>query len=160
MFEILYIQYYFFPWTHCFWFNALRPSQQFFSHGGIISFLPGLNQYLAADNVCCSRTQHSDSASSKSLTSNPSIPSLTLYQLSQCTPVHSLTWGNFPSWQMQCFFLISPYELQHEISNNVLFATKKASDQPAHMRSLIRAFASRLNSLWVLNYWLNIIWSF
>ena len=33
----------------------------------------------------------------------------------------------------------------HEISNNVVCATSKASDQPAHMRSLIRAFASRLN---------------
>ena len=28
-----------------------------------------------------------------------------------------------------------------------LCATSKASDQPAHMRSLIRAFASRLNKL-------------
>ena len=36
-------------------------------------------------------------------------------------------------------------EPQHEISNNVLCATSKASDQPAHMRSLIKAFASRLN---------------
>ena len=35
----------------------------------------------------------------------------------------------------------------HEISNNVLCATSKASDQPAHTRSLIRAFASRL-SIW------------
>ena len=33
----------------------------------------------------------------------------------------------------------------HEISNNVVCATNKASDQPAHMRSLIRAFASRLS---------------
>ena len=31
----------------------------------------------------------------------------------------------------------------HEISNNVVCATSKASDQPAHMRSRIRAFASR-----------------
>ena len=37
------------------------------------------------------------------------------------------------------------YEPQHEISNNVVCATSKASDQPAHTRSLIRAFASRLN---------------
>ena len=36
-------------------------------------------------------------------------------------------------------------EPRHEISNNVVCATSKASDQPAHMRSLIRAFASRLN---------------
>ena len=33
----------------------------------------------------------------------------------------------------------------HEISNNVVCATSKASDQPAHTRSLIRAFASRLS---------------
>ena len=37
------------------------------------------------------------------------------------------------------------YELRHEISNNVVCETSKASDQPAHTRSLIRAFASRLN---------------
>ena len=35
----------------------------------------------------------------------------------------------------------------HEISNIVVCATSKASDQPAHTRSLIRAFASRLNIL-------------
>ena len=39
------------------------------------------------------------------------------------------------------------YEPVHEISNNVVCATSKASDQPAHTRSLIRAFASRLNIL-------------
>ena len=32
-------------------------------------------------------------------------------------------------------------EPRHEISNNVFCATSKASDQPAYMRSLIRAFA-------------------
>ena len=40
--------------------------------------------------------------------------------------------------------IIEPW---HEISNNVVCATSKASDQPAHTRSLIRAFASRLNIL-------------
>ena len=35
----------------------------------------------------------------------------------------------------------------------------KASDQPAHTRSLIIAFASRLNIPWLLSYWLNIILS-
>ena len=35
----------------------------------------------------------------------------------------------------------------HEISNNVVCATSKASDYPAHMRSLIRAIASHLNIL-------------
>ena len=34
-----------------------------------------------------------------------------------------------------------------EISNNVVCATSKASDHPVHMRSLIRAFACRLNIL-------------
>ena len=40
----------------------------------------------------------------------------------------------------------------HEISNNVVCATSKASDQPAHTRSLIRAFASRLSILRLLSY--------
>ena len=39
------------------------------------------------------------------------------------------------------------FEPRHEIFNNVVCATSKASDQPAHTRSLIRAFASRLNIL-------------
>ena len=39
------------------------------------------------------------------------------------------------------------YEPVHEISNNSVCATSKASDQPAHMRSLIRAFISSLSIL-------------
>ena len=35
------------------------------------------------------------------------------------------------------------YEPRREISNNVVCATIKGSDQHAHTRSLIRAFASR-----------------
>ena len=38
-------------------------------------------------------------------------------------------------------------EPPHEISNNVVCATSKASDQPAHTRSLIGAFASRLHTI-------------
>ena len=38
-------------------------------------------------------------------------------------------------------------EPRHETSNNVVSATSKGSDQPAHTCSLIRAFASRLNIL-------------
>ena len=34
-------------------------------------------------------------------------------------------------------------ELAYAISNNVVCATRKASDQPAHTRSLIRAFECR-----------------
>ena len=52
------------------------------------------------------------------------------------------------------------FEPVHEISNNVVCATSKASDQPVHIRSLIRAFASHLSILWLLSYWLNIIWCF
>ena len=39
------------------------------------------------------------------------------------------------------------YVSRHDISNNVACATNKASDQPAHTRSLIRAFAGNLNIL-------------
>ena len=39
------------------------------------------------------------------------------------------------------------YEPRHEISNHVVCAISKGSDQPALMCSLIRAFASRLNIL-------------
>ena len=39
------------------------------------------------------------------------------------------------------------YEPVHEISNNVVCATSKASDQPVQTRSLIRAFASRMSIL-------------
>ena len=39
------------------------------------------------------------------------------------------------------------FEPVHEISNNLVCATSKGSDQPAHTRRLIRAFASRLSIL-------------
>ena len=39
------------------------------------------------------------------------------------------------------------FEPRHDISNNVVCATSEASDQPAQTRSLIRAFAGRLNIL-------------
>ena len=54
-------------------------------------------------------------------------------------------------------YIIEPW---HEISNNEICATSKGSDQTAHTRSLIRAFASRLSILWLLSYWLNTIWRF
>ena len=41
-------------------------------------------------------------------------------------------------------YIIEPW---HEISNNVVCAISKASDQPAHTRSLIRAFASLIVKL-------------
>ena len=39
------------------------------------------------------------------------------------------------------------FEPRHEISNNVVCATSKGSDQPAQARSLITAFGSCLNIL-------------
>ena len=45
------------------------------------------------------------------------------------------------------FSFVEIIEPRHEISNNVVHATSKASDQPVHMHSLIRAFASHLNIL-------------
>ena len=43
-----------------------------------------------------------------------------------------------------CRYTNKMTEPRHETSNNMVCATSKASDQPAHTRSLIRAFASRL----------------
>ena len=48
----------------------------------------------------------------------------------------------FNSHSRQMLNIIEP---RHEISNNVVCATSEASDQHAHMRSLLRAFASHLN---------------
>ena len=45
------------------------------------------------------------------------------------------------------FQTLTKVEPRHEISNNVVCAARKGSDQPAHMRSLLRAFTSRLNIL-------------
>ena len=39
------------------------------------------------------------------------------------------------------------YEPRHEICNNVVCATSKGSNQRLHTRSLVRAFASRINIL-------------
>ena len=44
-------------------------------------------------------------------------------------------------------FCLASNEPRHEISNNVVCATSKGSDHPAHTRSLFRAFASHLNIL-------------
>ena len=43
--------------------------------------------------------------------------------------------------------ILKTYMPPHQISNNVVRATSKASDQPAHTRSMIIVFASRLNIL-------------
>ena len=48
-----------------------------------------------------------------------------------------------PGPKFSCKVILN--EPVNEKSNNVVCATRKASDQPAHTRSLIRAFASRLS---------------
>ena len=64
--------------------NALCPRKLVFSHVETFSCLPGLNLYKAEDKMSCSWTYHS--ASGESLTSDHSTPSLTLNQMSHCTP--------------------------------------------------------------------------
>ena len=66
--------------------------------------------------------------------------------------VQKLTNGKEASWTPTPMATRSPpktiiIEPVHEISNNVVCATSKGSDQPAHTRSLIRAFACRLSIL-------------
>ena len=50
--------------------------------------------------------------------------------------------GNIARYAERVGFTSEP---RHEISNNMVCATSKGSDQPAHTRSLIRVFAGRLN---------------
>ena len=47
--------------------------------------------------------------------------------------------ASFYAWSIDAL----PIEPQHEISNNVVYATINGSYQPAHTRSLIRAIANR-----------------
>ena len=63
-------------------------------------------------------------------------------------------------WTKNTELVHDKIEPQHEISNNVVCVTSKTTDQAAYTGSLIRAFASPLNSLWLLSYWPNSTWSF
>ena len=78
-----------------------------------------------------------------------------------CLPVNNLRKELMGSLRGDIFMIetFNINEPRHEISNNVVCATSKASDQPTHKRSLIKAFASHLK-FWLLSYWLNTIWSF
>ena len=72
--------------------------------------------------------------------------------------------GSYPGGILELFVLFSHFipeitfcvqliiESRHEISNNVVCATSKGSDQPAHTHSLIKAYASRLKTLLLLSY--------
>ena len=74
-----------------------------------------------------------------------------------CFLIASLLWLSAGKW---AHLPASTYGPWHGISNNVVCATSKGSAQPAQTRSLIRAFARRLNILWVSSFWLNIMWNF
>ena len=68
------------------------------------------------------------------------------------SPIQCVTWLY---WFLNfAFFFTYLNEPVHEISNNVVCATSKASDQAAHTHSLIRAFGGCLSILWLLSYWL------
>ena len=81
------------------------------------------------------------------------------YLVYLCYACHSFCSSELPGSQNNMKWLVSLMaynfslcptngnEPVHEISNNKVCATSKASDQPAHMRSLIRAFASCLRIL-------------
>ena len=62
-----------------------------------------------------------------------------------------VTAAQAPQWHIFKQYYLSPilFEPRHEISNNVVHvcATSKGSDQPAHTRSLIRAFACRYSNI-------------
>ena len=64
-----------------------------------------------------------------------------------CQFVSFAGYGPVQTWISSWVLAYIAYELRHDISNNVVCATSKVSDQPAHTRSLIRAFASLLNIL-------------
>ena len=53
-------------------------------------------------------------------------------------------WFLSHQWAAKTYTSLEP---RHEISNIVVCATSKGSDQPAHTRSLIRAFVCRLNKV-------------
>ena len=53
------------------------------------------------------------------------------------------------------FFHPIKFKPRHQISSNEVCATSKGSDQSAHTRSLIRAFAGLLSIVWLLSYWPN-----
>ena len=71
------------------------------------------------------------------------------YQCVTTTPLRRTCVTTTP---LRCTTLEIIFEPLHESSNNSVCAASKASDQPAHTRSLIRAFLSRLNILRFLSY--------
>ena len=112
-------------WAQFVLIEVLHPStamvmlRQFFSH--VRMGLPGLNQYQAADEVSCAKTQHSDSADGEARTSNPSISSLRLYQLSHCTYLQNVLSAG--SWEKK---MITVFPMTMRPINNPWDAIDKA----------------------------------
>ena len=90
--------------------------------------------------MSCSRTQRSDAVRLK-----PAAPQSRVKH-STTEPLRSLHFIIL-FYFYACNKFQNTFETRHEISNNVVCATSKATNKPAHMRSLISAFAHRLNIL-------------
>ena len=77
-----------------------------------------------------------------------SLHGLIVRMLASIPQIARMLGSNFNNLPTRCVMChlnrILLNEQQHELSNNVVCAVSKGSDQPAHMRSLIRAFANRL----------------
>ena len=65
--------------------------------------------------------------------------------VSPSTKVKELHVNDEITYKLQVHTVCIVYEPRHEIPNNMVCATSKGSNQPVHMHSQIRAFASRLN---------------
>ena len=93
--------------------------------------------------AACAYAQ-SDQSQCKSLEYSMTVKLLTEHHIKEflslkggCTGLSESTLVKMPRcWKSH----ITAHEPRHEISNNVVCATSKASDQPAHTHSLIRAF--------------------
>ena len=79
-----------------------------------------------------------------------------------CSYAYDSEFWNDDTRQNSCDYLLTwngqhKFEPVHEISNNVVCATSKASDQPVQTRSLIRAIASRwmFNDCWATDWTLS-----
>ena len=72
---------------------------------------------------------------------------ITYYGRFKCSRPYKYNHACYHSVKLNMFKYVKRYESRHEISNNVVCATSKGSDQPAHTRSLIRAVDGRLNIL-------------
>ena len=58
-----------------------------------------------------------------------------------------LVWVDMRNPKVIYYLYPKIYKPWHGVSNNVVYATSKASDQPVHTRSLIRAYSSCFNIL-------------